>query len=172
MRVSKSFIFIAVGSAVDFFSHAGKCAYVFVLHTKLDNRAWQSMEHTANLAEKLYHDQTKAYLREIVGVQSNLIDKNLRALADDVEDIADSVEEILKNQTQYLPRYLPSPRREPVPFGKAYIDFTARRVENLSPEVKEELYRVSNIEDVMIALTAKDYSDKYSDFTVVLRRLK
>lgn len=141
--------------------------FLYFIQNVINERGNQWGEHTANLAEKLYHDQTKAYLREIVGVQSNLIDKNLQALADDVENIADSMEEILKNQSQYLPRYLPSPRREPIPFGKAYIDFTARRVENLSPEVKDELYRVSNIEDVMIGITAKDYSDKYSDFTVV-----
>ena len=88
------------------------------------------------------------------------------ALADDVEDISKSMEEILKNQSQYIPRYLPSPRNEQIPLGKAYLHFNKRTLGNLPPDVMEELYLVSNIEDVIVAVTAEDYFDKFSDVTV------
>ncbi|MBQ6976302.1 MAG: hypothetical protein IJQ16_07100 [Selenomonadaceae bacterium] len=140
--------------------------FLYFIQSVISERGNQWGEHTANLAEKLYHDQTKAHLREIVGVQSNLINKNLRALADDVEDISKSMEEILKNQSQYIPRYLPSPRNEQIPLGKAYLHFNKRTLGNLPPDVMEELYLVSNIEDVIVAVTAEDYFDKFSDVTV------
>lgn len=107
------------------------------------------------------------HLREKVAIHSDLINKNLVNIAEDARNISAGMEEILKNKSQYLPRYLPDPRQEQVPLGKAYVLFNKRTLGKLPPDVMEELYQVSNVEDFMVAVTAEGYFDKFSDVTVV-----
>ena len=141
--------------------------FLYFLQIMITERGTQWSENTADLAEKLYHEQTKVYFREKVAIHSNIINKNLENIADDVDNISAGVEEILKNKSQYIPRYLPNPRQEQVPLGKAYVLFCKRTLGKLPPEVMEELYQVSNVEDIMVAVTAKEFHDKFSDVTVV-----
>ena len=124
-------------------------------------------ENTADLAEKFYQEQTKYYLREKVSIRSNLIGKDLENIADDVHIIAETVEEILTHQNQYIPRYLPNPRNEQVPMGVAYFLFNKRTLNSITPDAMEEMYRVANIEDAIVATTHKEYWDSITDVTVV-----
>ena len=141
--------------------------FLYFIQEVITERGNLWSQHVADLTEKLYHGQTRMHLREKVAIHSDLINKNLAKIADDARNISAGMEEILKNKSQYLPRYLPDPRKEQVPLGKAYVLFSKRTLGKLPPDVMEELYQVSNVEDFMIATTAEGYVDKFSDVTVV-----
>ncbi|MBR3050462.1 MAG: HAMP domain-containing protein, partial [Selenomonadaceae bacterium] len=141
--------------------------FLYFIQSVITERGNQWSEHVADLTEKLYHGQTRMHLREKVAIHSDLINKNLVDIAEDAKNISAGMEEILKNKAQYLPRYLPDPRQEQVPLGKAYVLFNKRTLGKLPLDVMEELYQVSNVEDFMVAVTAEEYFDKFSDVTVV-----
>lgn len=83
--------------------------YLYLIERAITQRGNEWGEETANLAERLYHEQTKVHLREKVAAHSNLINKNLEKISDDVLDISSGMEEILKNKSMHRPRYLPDP---------------------------------------------------------------
>lgn len=141
--------------------------FLFFLEDFITNLGTQLVAHATPFMEKLYQKQTESYLREEVAIRSALINEKLEKITEDVKDISSGMEEILKNQSYYLPRYLPDPRQEYVPPGKAYVHFSKRTLGNLPPTVMDELYLASNVEDFLVSHTKADYSNTFSDFLVV-----
>lgn len=127
----------------------------------------QWREQTAYFVEKLYREQTEAYLRERVVIRANLINKKLEEIGTYVEYIAADMEAILKNKSQYRPRYLPNPTTENVPIGAAYAYFLNNDSGNVSPEALNALYLASNIGDFIIAQTKNYYTNTTSNIMVV-----
>ena len=140
--------------------------FLFFLEKFITNLGTQMAAHATPFMEKLYQKQTESHLREEVAIRSALINEKLEKLAEDVKDISSGMEEILKNRSYYLPRYLPDHRQESVPPGKAYVHFSKRTLGNLPPPVMEELYLASNVEDFLVSHTEADYSNTFSDFIV------
>lgn len=140
---------------------------LYFIEGQITERGKQWGEQTAYFAEKLYREQTEAYLRERVVIRANFINKKLEEIGTYVEYIAADMEAILKNKSQYRPRYLPNPTTENVPIGSAYAYFLNKDSENVSPEALNELYLESNIGDFIIAQTKNYYTNTTSNIMVV-----
>lgn len=126
---------------------------LYFIENEITERGRQWGEQTAYFAESLYRDQTETYLNERVEIRADLINKKLEEIGIDVAYTAANMEAILKNKSQYRPRYLPDPTKEKVPVGKPYAHFLNKNSENVSPEVMEEFYTDSNIADFVISQT-------------------
>ena len=140
---------------------------LYFIEGEITARGEQWGEDTAYFAERLYRDQTEAHLRDRVVIRADLINKKLEEIGTFVEYVAADMEAILKNKSQYNPRYLPNPTRDNVPIGKAYTYFINNNPENTSPEVMNELYLASNIGDFIISQTEKYYTNTTADIMVV-----
>ena len=140
---------------------------LYFIEGQITERGKQWGEQTAYFAEKLYREQTEAYLRDRVVIRADLINKKLEEMGTYVEYIAADMEAILKNKSQYRPRYLPNPTTENVPIGAAYAYFLNKDSENVSPEVMDELYLASNIGDFIIAQAKNYYTNTTSNIMVV-----
>lgn len=140
---------------------------LYFIEGQITERGKQWGEQTAYFAEKLYREQTEEHLRDRVVIRADLINKKLEEISTYVEYIAADMEAILKNKSQYRPRYLPNPAREAVPIGKAYAYFRNNDSGNVSPEALNELYLESNIGDFIISQTEKYYTDTTAGIMVV-----
>ena len=140
---------------------------LYFIEGKITERGIQWGEQTAYFAERLYRDQTEANIREKVVIRADLINKKLQETGIDVEYMAAEMETILKNKSQYLPRYLPNPTKEKVPVGKPYAHFLDKNSENVSPEIMEAFYSESNIGDFMLTQTEKYYAGKNTNIMIV-----
>ena len=98
-------------------------------------------------SEKLAETEAEKLLSETAQIKAYNIDWNMREKIYDVEMLADKISTILKNPQNYLPRTLPNPNEQPIPYEVPYIYLAPDLRGNVDEKLLTEMSIASNIAD-------------------------
>ena len=123
------------------------------------NRTQQAFDEQSGvirnfLAESmgLYTEQfAKERLRDITATKARHLDRELIIVQEDVEYMAEAMQQLLTAPNRYLPRTLPDTRQETdILAGTAYIHYSSALLkQGISPELQAEIGLAENFADVL-----------------------
>lgn len=93
----------------------------------------------------------KERLREVTATKAQHLDRELYIVQEDVEYMAEAMQQLLTSPDKHLPRTLPDTRREAdILTGTSYIHYSVALLQQgISPEVQDEIGMAGNFADVL-----------------------
>ena len=106
-------------------------------------------EKSASYANDLLTEQLKQTLGELAKAKAQFIDREMSVAREDAEVLANAMTEIMAHPENYLPKTLSDPRTAPVKQGDPYQIFAPDIINNVTPEIQNELALAANVKDLL-----------------------
>ena len=145
-------LIFAVGGVLYLFSMVATWFFINKTSAKSENEI-------SSYTKQILEEETMGNLNRVTKLRARLLDSELEEIADDTEHIANGISVILNSPENYLPRRLPNTNDGKSHLGEPYIYYTNELKANLTPEIENEVYLVSNIADEMLNMCNVSYSD-------------
>ena len=124
----------------------------------------ESLGETASTYTKTFvKDEAKEHLQEVTQIKAQQINDELEDISSDEIYIVKELEKILAAPQNYLPVTLPNIMDTDIYSGQAYIYYSPELLENLTPEIENEIAFVSNIGRLMETISDVGFKEYQSE---------
>ena len=130
------------------FSYFGK----HIVQRDMADMSVELGKKSASYTDDLLLNQLEYTLGELAEAKAQFIDREISITREDAEMLANAVTDIMSHPENYSPKTLADPRYSPVKQGESYQIFAPDIINNVTPEIQNELALAANVKDFLAEL--------------------
>ena len=149
--IHKKVLMLVVGAGLATFLMVGVFAAIgrFIIQKDMAQTSVELGENSAIYTDKLLTAQLKYTLGELAEAGAQFMDRELVVTREDAKILAEAMTDIFSHPENYSPKTLPDPRTEAVKFGEPYRIYAPDILNNITPEIQNELALAANVKDLL-----------------------
>ena len=149
--IHKKVLMLVVGAGLAAFLMVGIFAAIgrFLIQKDMIRMSVELGENSATYTDKLLTAQLKQTLGELAEAGAQFVDREMIIAQGDAKILAETMTEIFSHPENYSPETLPDPRTESVKFGEPYRIYAPDILNNITPEIQNELALAANVKDLL-----------------------